>query len=176
MDVISHILIGKIISFSDRKNKSAGFFAMLFSFLPDLSQIPFYIYLGLENARPFLFPKNGDWNNARAIHPFLTALWEAPHSFFFAFLIILPVIIFFKIPKIAFFAYLLHLIIDIPTHAGEWAVKPFYPFNFVINGFTNAWSWPALSFFSSWLILSLIIILLSFFFKKKPYADSSDSA
>lgn len=174
MDVISHILIGKIISFFDRKTKKAGFWAMLFSFLPDLGQIPFYIYLGIENIRPFLFPYNADWNNARNLHPFLTALWEIPHSFIFIFFVILPVVVFFKIPKIAFFAYLLHVIIDIPTHAGEWAIKPFYPINYTTNGFTNAWAWPIFSFFYSWIILFLIAALLSFFFKKKN-AKSSNS-
>ena len=174
MDIISHILIGKIISFFDRKNKTAGFWAMLFSFLPDLSQVPFYIYLGVKNMRLFVFPYNADWNTARGFYPFLTALWEISHSFFFLLLIILPVIMFLKLPKIAFFAYFFHIIIDIFTHAGEWSIKPFYPISYTIGGITNAWAWPAIAFFYSWTILSLVIISLTIFFKKKNNALSSD--
>ncbi|MCX6721214.1 MAG: hypothetical protein NT026_01270 [Candidatus Staskawiczbacteria bacterium] len=133
---------------------------MFFSFLPDLGQIPFYIFLGWKNARPFFFPLNSDWNGARALYPFLTALWDIPHSFFFAFLIILPIILFFKLPKISFFAYLLHLIIDIPTHSGEWAVKPFYPINYTFGGATNAWALPIWAMIIFWIIFLLIIIFL----------------
>ncbi|HCC59736.1 MAG: hypothetical protein A2402_02630 [Candidatus Staskawiczbacteria bacterium RIFOXYC1_FULL_37_43] len=160
MDILSHILIGKIISFN--KTKVAQIWAMLFSFLPDLGQLPFYLVLGYENARPFLFPYNSDWMGARATHPFLTAMWDIPHSFIFLFLIILPVILFFKIPKIAFFAYGLHLLIDIPAHAGEWAIKLFYPLNFTMSGITDAWAWPIWGMALSWIILIIIIFALKF--------------
>lgn len=177
MDIISHILIGKIVSFFDRKTKRAGFWTILFSFFPDLFQLPAYIYLGYINNRFFLIPKNIDWDHARNLYPLLHAFtWEIPHSIFFLFLIIFPAVLYFKLPKIAFFAYFLHIIIDIPSHAGEWAIKPFYPINYTINGFANAWAWPFKTFFYSWIFLVLIIILLSFFFrKKKKHADASDS-
>jgi len=160
MDILSHILIGRIISFN--QIKKAQIFAMVFSFLPDLGQIPFYLVLGYENARPFLFPYNSDWIGARATHPILTAMWDIPHSLFFLLLIILPVIIFFKIPKIAFFAYGLHLLIDIPTHTGEWAIKPLYPLNFTMPGITDAWAWPVFAMLLTWIILGLIIFSLKF--------------
>jgi len=165
MDIVSHILIGKILSFN--KKKKAQFWAMFFSLLPDLSQIPFYLVLGYENARPFLFPLNSDWIGARQLHPILSALWEAPHSLFFAILIILPIIIFFKLPKIAFFSYVIHLIVDIPTHSGEWAIKIFYPIDYTINGFTDAWAWPVWGFILSWIILISIVIVLNRFLKLK---------
>ncbi|MDP2741101.1 MAG: hypothetical protein Q8O66_00205 [bacterium] len=168
MDIVSHIIIGKIISFFDKKTKKAGLWAMLFSFLPDLFQLPAYIYLGYINNRMFLIPKNIDWEHTRNLYPFLHAFtWEIPHSIFFLLLIVLPLIIFLKLPKIALFAYLFHIVIDIPTHAGEWAIKPFYPVNYTINGITNAWAWPVTAFFCSWIILLSITMLLSFFFKKK---------
>ena len=169
MDIVSHILIGKLISFN--KNKLTQIWAMVFSFLPDLGQIPFYIFLGYKNTRPFFFPLNSDWEGARALYPFLTALWDIPHSFLFALIIILPIVILFKLPKIAFLAYLLHLIIDIPTHAGEWAVKPFYPFNFLIGGFTDAWAWPLWLMALCWIILISAIIIL----KKKKNAHIRNS-
>lgn len=160
MDFISHILIGRIISFN--KTKIAQIWAMFFSFFPDFTQIPFFIYLGYINARPFFYPKIADWQGARALHPFLTTIYEIPHSFFFLFLIILPVILIFKLPKISFFAYFFHLFADVFTHkGGEWAMKPFYPFDYAFNGFTDAWSWPVWAFAVSWLVLISIIIILN---------------
>jgi membrane-bound metal-dependent hydrolase YbcI (DUF457 family) len=164
MDIISHVLIGKIISFN--KNRLAQIWTMIFSYLPDLTQIPFYIMLGYENARPFLFPYNSDWVDASKNHVILNIMWEASHSLFFALLIVLPIILFFKLPKIAFLGYILHIIIDIPTHKGEWLIKPFYPLNYSINGFTNSWAWPIWIMALSWMVLILIIFSLNIFKKK----------
>jgi hypothetical protein len=163
MDIISHILIGKLISLN--KNLKTQLWAMFFSFLPDLTQIPFFLYLGYTNARPFFYPQTIDWQGAKALHPFLSAFYEIPHSFLFLILIILPFILYFKLPKITFFAYLLHLLIDIPTHTGgEWAMKPFYPSHYTFNGFTDAWIWPFYIMLISWAILLLVIIVI----KKRP--------
>lgn len=166
MDIISHILIGKIIS--AYKDKKAQFWAVFFSFLPDLTQIPFFLYLGYINARPFFYPQLIDWQGARALHPFLNSVYEIPHSLFFCFLVILPVVLFLKLPKIALFAYFLHILIDIPTHkSGEWAMKPFYPFSFAFNGFTDAWAWPIWTMTILWIIFLSVITAMSIFLKKK---------
>lgn len=164
MDFISHILIGKIISFN--KNRATQIWTMVFSFLPDLSQLPYFLILGYQNARPFLLPNISDWSGARQANSILTSLWEIQHSLFFAFFIILPIVLFFKLPKIAFFGYALHIIIDIPTHAGEWAIKPFYPIKYAINGFTDAWAWSAWLLLLSWIILIFIIFFLNFYQRK----------
>lgn len=166
MDIISHVLIGRIISFN--KNRLAQIWTMFFSYLPDLFQLPAYIYLGYINNRMFLIPKNIDWNHTRDLYPVLHAFtWEIPHSVFFVLLVILPIILYFKLAKITFFAYFTHILIDIPLHEGEWALKPFYPINYSINGFANAWSWPAQTFIFSWIILVFIIIALNIFLKYK---------
>ncbi|MEK7562386.1 MAG: hypothetical protein AAB509_01760 [Patescibacteria group bacterium] len=158
MDIVSHILIGRIISAG--KEKKHQFWAMFFSFLPDLFQLPAYVYLGYINNRAFFIPQNIDWNHTRDAYPFLHAFtWEIPHSIFFLLLFILPLVLFFKLPKIAFFAYFLHILIDIPAHTGEWAMKPFYPLNFQISGLTNAWAWPFYAMFILWIIFLLIIFL-----------------
>jgi len=164
MDFLSHILVGKIIS--SRQKKTAQLWAMFFSFLPDLSLIPFYLVLGLENSRAFLLPYNQDWLGASVVHPFLTSLYFLQHSFLFSLIIILPLIFYFKLPKTAFLGYFLHIAIDIPTHTGEWAIKIFYPFNYAINGFTDAWAWPLYYMFLSWAMLLVVIAVLSFINKK----------
>jgi hypothetical protein len=159
MDIISHALIGNIISFTKKYTLKNRAWIIFFSFATDLTQIPFFIYLGYINSRPFFYPLPSDWNGARTIYPFLTAIYEIPHSLFFVFLIILPIILFFKLPKLAFFAYFFHILIDLPTHTGgEWAMKPFYPFNYNFNGLTDAWTWPFSLMAISWIFLLSIAI------------------
>jgi len=183
MDLISHILVGKIISLSfkkksqiKKKKEKKDFFAFLkkkknsllfwclfFSIAPDLLQPVFYFFLGCENNRFLFIPQNSDWSGARSRHPFLSVFTiDIPHSFLFAFLIILPLILIFKLPKRSFLAYLFHILADIPTHTGEWAIKVFYPFNFSFNGFTDAWAWSLNYMFSAWLVLIGIIIAFNF--------------
>ncbi len=166
MDSISHILIGKLLASSSKYSKKAVLITAFFSFLPDLSSIPMYLYLGYIKMRPFWIPYNSDWNGLRESNPLRSSLWDIPHSLFFAVLIILPIVLYFKLPKIVFFAYLLHIFIDIFTHTGEWAVKPFYPFSYKIEGFTNAWFWPLWAMALSWLILIVLIYIRKLINKK----------
>lgn len=165
MDFISHALMGKIISLPQKSKKSI-FWIIFFSVLPDIPLIPFYFILGYENNRKFFIPLNSDWTNASLTHPFLTVFSEEIfHSFLFAFLIILPLILVFKLPKAAFLAYFIHIIVDIPTHTNQWAIKPFYPFSFSFSGFTDAWAWPIKYIIISWIILLIIIIVFNIFLK-----------
>lgn len=171
MDVISHALIGRAISLPE-KSKKQVFWIIFFSLLPDFFLIPFYIFLGYVNKRPFLIPYNSDWDGIRNLYPFLNSLQEIGHSFLFAFLIILPIILYFKLSKTAFYAYLIHIAIDLPTHTGEWAVKPFYPFNYSFYGFTDAWSWPIIYMAISWLILIIMIFIINYLLKKRLNSNS----
>jgi len=166
MDIISHALIGKIFCFFDKKAENRNFWVILFSIIPDFVLIPFYFVLGYQNNRFLWIAKNQDWAGASLTHPILTNIYNVTHSIFFALLIILPIVLFFKMPKSAFFVYLFHIIIDIFTHTGEWTIKIFYPFNFDIDGFSDAWAWPIYLMVVSWLILLSIILYLNKFFKK----------
>ncbi|KKR23662.1 MAG: hypothetical protein UT53_C0010G0016 [Candidatus Yanofskybacteria bacterium GW2011_GWD2_39_48] len=173
MDVISHILIGRGIATPSGIPKRNVYFITFFSFLPDLPQIAIYLYLGFINSRPFFMPLNTDWNGFRALHPLWSAIWEIPHSIFFALLIILPVILIFRLPKMALVVYLLHIFIDLFTHTGEWGTKIFYPLHYKIDGFTNAWSWSFINIFSSWIILTLTIVILHSFFRYKTSTNKT---
>lgn len=164
MDILSHLLIGLILASLLRCNRKKTFLIMLFSIIPDLFQIPLYLYVGYENARFLWIPLSVDWIGFRLVHPILSLLWEIPHSFFFAMLVGSLVVFVFKLPKEVFLAYVLHLVIDIFTHSGEWALKPFYPFSYVINGFTDVWAWPLYAIIISWILLSLILIGLKIYF------------
>jgi membrane-bound metal-dependent hydrolase YbcI (DUF457 family) len=68
-------------------------------------------------------------------------------------LIIIPLVIWLRLPRLAILAYLSHILLDLPTHTGEWGVKPFYPFPFMVNGFTDAWAWPFSYMAISWVVL-----------------------
>jgi membrane-bound metal-dependent hydrolase YbcI (DUF457 family) len=166
MDVISHALIGKIFCYFDKKAERKNFWVILFSILPDFALIPFYIILGKEYQRYFWIAQNGDWMGASFTHPILTGVYNTTHSIFFAILIILPVVIFFKLPKSAFFAYLSHIIIDVFTHTGEWTIKILYPSTFNINGFSDVWAWPFDSMIILWVILVAIIFATDAWKKK----------
>jgi len=159
MDEISHALIGRIISINPKNSKKDVFWTIFFSVLPDIPFIAFYVFLIYINGR---FPLNSDWINATSLYPNLNIITNLiPHSLVFAFLIILPIVFLFKLPKLALYAYVIHILIDIPTHTGEWSSKIFYPLsNYGINGLTSAWQWPIKYMFISWLVLILVIIVL----------------
>lgn len=169
MDIITHALVGKAIAVPKRSRK-ADFWIILFSLLPDFTLIPFYLFLGYVNKRPFWIAHNSDWDGVRNLYPFLNSIQEISHSFLFAVFVILPIILLFKLPKTAFFAYSIHLLLDLPSHTGEWAVKPFYPLNYSFNGFTDAWSWPVHFMVISWIVLLIVIIII----KKNDIATDSN--
>jgi len=170
MDIISHALVGKIFCFFDKKSKNKNWLVILFAIIPDLVLIPFYFVLGREYNRFLWIAQNQDWANASITHPFLTGLYNTTHSLFFVALIILPIVLIFKLPKAAFFAYLSHILFDIFTHTGEWSIQIFYPFNSTVFGISDAWAWPIKYMALSWLVLSLIIWYLQKRHKKNAIA------
>ena len=162
MDIISHLLIGRALAELGNYSPSQIAAITLFAALPDAPQLPLYVYVGFKHKRFLDIPKNSDWlrEHFRFRHPFWSALWEVPHSLWFLMLIITPLVIYFKLPLMAAAAYASHLLVDIFTHAGEWAVKPFYPFKKKIHGLTNGWAWHLPGMFASWAILLLAIYCL----------------
>ncbi|MDD2731695.1 MAG: hypothetical protein PHI53_00675 [Candidatus Pacebacteria bacterium] len=170
MDIITHALIGRAISLSKKETRRSIYFAVFFSLLADLISLPLYLYIGFINNRLFWIPLNSDWDGFRDLHPFLSALYDIPHSVFFLLIVILPLVLFFKLPKISFWAYGAHLFLDLFSHYGEWALKPFYPLGYKFEGFTNGWSWSIQSMAILWISIIIIIIvskkLLSYKSKK----------
>jgi hypothetical protein len=163
MDFISHLLIGGIIALLVKASKKTKYLIVLFSILPDLFEIPLYLFVGSINARVFWIPNNADWIGFRVLHPVWTALWDIPHSLLFLLALVLITFI-FKLPRIFSFTYAFHIFIDIFTHTGEWNVKLFWPLQYSINGFTDSWAWPLPYLVASWLILGIAIAVI---YKKK---------
>ena len=160
MDILSHALIGKVIA-ARKHSRRVMYTGMLFSIMPDLFQIPLYLVVGTYANRFLSIPQIVDWVGFRAAHPVWTMLWEIPHSVFFLILIIVPLVVWLKLPKIGIVAYGLHIFIDVFSHTGEWAVKPLYPFNYSITGFTDGWAWSWQGTVMSWIILFVISVIIS---------------
>ena len=159
MDIVSHALIGRALVTSKSK-KFDTYLVTAFGALPDLFQIPLYIFVGYLHARPFYYPLTSDWQGVRNAYPLWAALWEIPHSFFFLLLVVAPLVLLLNLNKLAILAYALHLFVDLFTHTGEWAVKPLYPLPFLFHGFTDAWAWDVIYYPVSWAVLIVMIVVL----------------
>jgi len=159
MDIVSHALIGRALVTKNDK-KADIVWVSFFGALPDVFQIPLYAVVGYYHNRPYYFPENADWTGFRSAHPGWSLLWEIPHSLFFLLLIVVPAVYLLKINKLAIVSYFLHIFVDLFTHTGEWNVKPFFPLNFHINGFTDAWAWDYYFFPITWAILLILIFIL----------------
>ncbi len=164
MDVISHVLIGEIIFLLTGGTITTNFLIILFAVIADIVHIPYYLILGKKNNRKFCIAQKQDWEKMSEKYKFFTILYNTTHNIFFAILIILPIILFFKLSIWIFFAYLSHIIVDIFTHKGELEIENFWPFKFKIDGFSNAWIWPIEKMIDSWIIFSTIILFLFFLF------------
>ena len=157
MDIVSHALIGRALV-TQKDTKPDILWVSLFGALPDFFQFPLYIVVGYLHNRPFFFPMTSDWNGFRSAHPVWSLLWEIPHSYLFLLLVVTPLILYFKLNKLAILSYGLHIFVDLFTHTGEWAVKPLFPLSYTFPGFTDAWAWNYLYYPVVWLVLILIII------------------
>jgi membrane-bound metal-dependent hydrolase YbcI (DUF457 family) len=157
MDPISHLLIGKLLTAYESSPAADAAAIILFSFLPDLFQIPLYLRLGRERGRKLWIPADADWRGYRSSRWALW--WEIPHSILFAVLVVAPIVLLLGLTPLAIVAYLLHIIVDIPTHRGEWAVRPFFPFKYKVQGFTDAWRWSWGKMAVAWVALALMLLL-----------------
>lgn len=159
MDVFSHGLWGGFVF--GRKNKLYRY-AFVFGILPDL--IPFLPYTILSIAKGWF--KIG--------RPTLTVMpawvfyfYNITHSLVVATLLLLLIwLLRGKRMAIAFFAWPLHILFDIPTHSADYFPTQFlYPFSsFHIDG-TN-WSHPVIMI-SNYIILSTIYSVILYTSWKK---------
>lgn len=160
MDIVSHAIVGRMLV-TKKKNKPSDFWLIvLFAALPDLFQIPLYLYLGYINHRPFFWPYNSDWIGFRASNSGWLLWWDIPHSLLTLLFIVLPLVSLLKINKLVLFSYFSHIFLDLFTHTGEWGVKPLFPLQFMVNGFTDAWAWNPLYYPVVWLALWILVLVV----------------
>lgn len=166
MDIVSHALVGRMFVSGEAGRKDIATVTVAGA-LPDLFQIPLYLLVGNLYNRPFNLPQNEDWVGIREQHPEWYLWWDVPHSLLFLILIIIPLVYYFKLNKLAIAAYFSHIFLDAFTHTGEYSLKPFFPLDLTIEGFVDAWMWPFHYFFVIWGLLAGAIFILDRYRKKK---------
>ncbi|MBN2549352.1 MAG: hypothetical protein JXB15_09355 [Anaerolineales bacterium] len=175
MDIVSHAIIGRILIPKSYPRRDIAW-TVFFAALPDLLQIPLYAFLGCLNQRPFCYPLTSDWYGIRDQYPGWLLWWDIPHSYFFLLFVIVPVAWAFKLNKLVIAGYFSHLFVDLFTHTREWGVKPFFPLNFKVSGFTDAWAWDFYLYPISWAILVGIVLIADRIRDKKTARESKTSS
>lgn len=143
MDSLFHALVGAFIgecapkSIKNRRMKGA-----LAAMAPDLMNIPSYLFLGIKTNSTLWYPQP----DAFYANPWITEhwtwmMWNLSHSFVFWGLIIMPLLWRSNWTPLFGIAYLSHLLLDLPSHSGIWSVQPFWPYNWLMGGWFDAWAW-----------------------------------
>ncbi|MBK9209376.1 MAG: hypothetical protein IPL71_14160 [Anaerolineales bacterium] len=97
MDIISHAIVGRMLISKKSNTFKDLIFVPFFGALPDIFQIPLYVYIGYINSRPFFYPLTSDWNGFRDLNPLWVLWWDIPHSLFFLLLVVTPIVLLLKL-------------------------------------------------------------------------------
>lgn len=163
MDILYHAASGIAIAKSMHAPEFGG--AALSAMLPDiLGIIPFYAIKFME-ASPapkttFIKKYTRLLLSNKFANTFDAAVYRTTHSLYAAGAFAIIMYIFFREQWVLYSAsYLSHILIDIPTHQGDFATRIFYPSSdFHFRG--SNWSTHPKRFLSFWLTLVLIMLLL----------------
>lgn len=175
MDILSHGLWAGAASIAVNRKKIPAKFKFAFSWgmFPDLFAFaPVFIYMVWNrlSGAALVFPRPGVTDlepasaTAQRIFDFTPQLYQLSHSLFvFAFVFALIVLVFKRKPW-AMGGWLIHIILDIPTHDYKFYATPFlWPIsNYRFDGFSWGQSW--------FLILdfSLLIVVYGYFWLTRP--------
>jgi len=163
MDIISHGLWGWLAFGRNSKSRYAP--ALFFGMLPDLfTFVPFFIYTKINNIHFHGAPP------LEIMPPWVFLLYNLGHSlilFAFCYIVIRS---YSRKAAYCSLAWLLHIMIDIPTHSAEYFPTRFlYPFSdFIVHGWP--WDTPAIWFPNIALLLICYSVLIydNLQRKKKP--------
>ncbi len=125
MDPITHTIFGLIAS----NNRYSLLVTIVLSNLPDILAFPFKLFY----LSKVYVGKSEKWLN-----PFVWSSWDpsneylrfyrSTHSLLF-FLFIIVVFYLFRLPFLLSLPVISHLLLDLISHGGVWATRPFYPFS-----------------------------------------------
>lgn len=141
MDIFAHALWTNVVFYKKLKvERVQRFIAVLFGLLPDLfSFVPIFVYRFFTNTDFFDLVGSGAW-----VAKYASESYNYTHSIVFFGVAILLVFIFRRARGYSAFywpmwGWLLHILIDIPTHRGFYET----PFLFPISGyqFSHGISW-----------------------------------
>lgn len=161
MDFISHGLWGSIAF--GRKTRREFLIAFLFGIMPDV------LSFGIFSAANFLGISSGpDWGKghpvASMIPGYVNSLYNLTHSFVIFGIIFFAVWLIRRKPYLPMLAWILHIVVDIPTHSYQFFPTPFlWPFSsFRFNGVS--WGHPYI-FFPD--VILLILVYAWYYYHKK---------
>ena len=165
MDVIYHALVGAAIAESTGSPYIQS--SALFAVLPDLVGAAPFIYYKLT-ARPKEAPHTWLQNVKECVYSntFTNSIdrimYGITHSLVFALLVSLLSYLFFPAAWATLsLSYISHIIIDIPTHEGDFATRIFYPYS-DFHFESKNWATNPKLFFIFWGVLLVWILFPRF--------------
>ena len=163
MDIVSHGLWGGVAF--GRKNKRNFGIAFFVGMMPDLLSFGIYFITNLLGITEH--PKIGHPDPASIPH-FIYQLYDISHSLI-VFAVVFGLVWFFrKKPQWLLGAWLLHILVDIPTHSFEFFPTPlFWPVSdFKVNGIN--WGDPIIFFPNLFL---LFVFYSAWYFKSRKLKE-----
>jgi membrane-bound metal-dependent hydrolase YbcI (DUF457 family) len=160
MDLLSHVLMGLIAAAQvEGELRPARAVAVgIASLAPDLCFFPLGLKLGRDRGRWLWIPRRRDWDGCRRRHPTWVALsWDLPYSLFF--LALLSLLLVARPDWLVFYlAYVLHILVDYATHAGEWNNRPLFPLSDrPCPTLVDSWEWPLRYNVIAWSVLTALL-------------------
>lgn len=163
MDILYHAASGIAIAKNMHSPDFAG--AAFSAMLPDITGIiPFYAIKFIE-AKPspkttFIKKYTHLLLSNKFANTFDSTVYRATHSLYAVVVFSIAMYIFFREQWIIYsVSYLSHILIDIPTHEGDFATRILYPTSDMHFRGSN-WSTNPKRFLAFWLALLLVMLLL----------------
>ena len=82
------------------------------------------------------------------------------HGFIFWSLFVLPFWNKHRAAPLAIIAYLSHILMDLPSHTGEYGLQPFFPFPFIFDGWFDAWLWGPIEILFSVIAFTILFAIV----------------
>jgi len=155
MDTLSHGLYGAMAF--GRSSKKAFVISFLFGIFPDI------FAFGFEILKTILTSFNFTGHIADAANSYMVILYSIGHSLVIASAVLILGLILLRSKAIPVSAWVLHILMDIPTHSAEFFPTPYiWPFP---TPYIDGIPWPTpWIFFTNW---AIIIVLGVAIWKKK---------
>ncbi len=162
MDIAFHIASSAMLSIAVTGRVLPE--AIIFGVLPDIiGSTPFYV-AAIKKSKNF--KESSKKFLKETFHGYTDRLaYKITHSFSVTPLIIFLAALFFRESwYLGVMAYLLHLLVDIPTHNKHFSLELFFPISHFKFKFGKYWKKDNWAFYSSWSILGLLIVFQLIFF------------
>lgn len=156
MDILSHGLWGGAPFYN--KSKKKFWYAFLFGIMPDLFAFVPNMVIMMFTTSNYKF---GERPHLSAIPDVVFRLYDVSHSLFVFLAVFLIVFLIRKKPFWPMIAWVIHIVMDIPTHTYEFFPTPFlWPFsNFKVDGISWGQQWFLIMDFSLLAVLYVVIYL-----------------